>query len=84
MTTLLTVGDSEGERRCDAKCHDATEPHCRCVCQGRFHGRGHQAAVEQLTGDLLSGRMGESAARVTREAIAQTTQKSLFRKANRR
>lgn len=46
MATLLTVGNSEGERRCDAKCYDATEPHCDCVCGGKNHGAGLQRALE--------------------------------------
>jgi len=38
MATVFTVGNGEGDRRCDARCHEATQPECDCVCGGRFHG----------------------------------------------
>jgi hypothetical protein len=46
MTTLITVGNSEGERRCDAKCYDAHGPDCDCVCGGKNHGAGINKAME--------------------------------------
>lgn len=45
MTTLLTVGNSEGQKRCDAKCYDAVGGHCDCCCGGRNHGRGRNEAM---------------------------------------
>lgn len=44
MPTLMTVGNSEGERRCDAKCYDAIDSHCTCICGGVNHGVGLKAA----------------------------------------
>lgn len=44
--TLITAGNSEGERRCDGRCYDAKGPHCDCVCGGRNHGVGLQQAQE--------------------------------------
>ncbi len=42
MTTLLAWGNNnEVKGRCDAKCHDAAEPECDCMCQGAFHGRAN-------------------------------------------
>ena len=38
MTTVMTLGDSDGERRCTAACHEAAGQACACVCGGRFHG----------------------------------------------
>lgn len=32
--------------RCDAKCYDASEPECDCVCGGRNHGAGRRQAME--------------------------------------
>lgn len=32
--------------RCDAKCYDAKEPTCHCICGGRNHGAGKKQAVE--------------------------------------
>jgi hypothetical protein len=61
MVTLLSVGNSEGERRCDARCHQATEPDCDCICGGRYHGCGLAQAREQLGQDLRDGRYGTGA-----------------------
>ncbi len=47
MTTLLTVGNSEGQRRCDARCYDAEGGACDCCCGGKNHGVGLRRAVEQ-------------------------------------
>lgn len=46
MSTLITVGNSDGERRCDARCYDATEPECDCVCGGINHGKGFNVASQ--------------------------------------
>lgn len=47
MTTLIIVGNSEGERRCDEKCYNAQGSICKCCCGGRNHGVGLQKAVDQ-------------------------------------
>lgn len=70
MATILTVGNSDGERRCDAKCHNATEPDCDCVCGGRYHGAGAQAQ-QRMTDDVLAGRMGAEVAEVARHEFIQ-------------
>ncbi len=45
MTTLIAVYNSDGcIGRCDAKCHNATQPRCTCICGGRYHGIGAAAA----------------------------------------
>lgn len=46
MTTLLSVGNSEGTRRCDARCYDAEGGQCDCVCGGKNHGVGLKRAVD--------------------------------------
>jgi hypothetical protein len=43
VTTIVTLGDSEGERRCTAACHEATGQNCACVCGGRFHGAARRS-----------------------------------------
>lgn len=54
MTTAIAVYNSEGcVGRCDARCHNATDPACDCICGGRLHGVGAQNAVAQNTRDLL-------------------------------
>lgn len=55
MTTLIFVGNSDGERRCDAKCYDAQGGKCDCVCGGRNHGAGLSQAQKNtraMAGDL--------------------------------
>jgi hypothetical protein len=54
VTTAIAVYDSDGlVGRCDATCHNAKEPTCRCICGGRLHGVGAENAVEQNTRDML-------------------------------
>lgn len=54
MSTAIAVYTSSGcVGRCDAKCHDAREPDCDCICGGRLHGVGSSAAIAVNTRDLL-------------------------------
>lgn len=46
MTTLLSVGNSEGTRRCDARCYNAQHAGCDCICRGKNHGVGLARAQE--------------------------------------
>ena len=47
MTTLISYQSSGGDQgRCDAKCYEATEPECTCICGGRNHGAGKQQAID--------------------------------------
>lgn len=47
MTTLIAVYDSEGCRgRCDARCYEAHEPECDCICGGKNHGAGLAQAAD--------------------------------------
>ncbi len=47
MTTLIAVYNSEGcVGRCDARCYDAAEPECDCICGGRNHGAGQERALD--------------------------------------
>lgn len=39
MVTEIIERYLNGEtRRCDARCHNAKQPRCKCICGGRFHG----------------------------------------------
>lgn len=40
-------GDGELIGRCDARCYNAKEPSCDCICGGRNHGAGLEKAAEQ-------------------------------------
>jgi hypothetical protein len=47
VTTLIAVYNSEGcQGRCDAKCYDAHEEPCDCICGGRNHGAGREQAID--------------------------------------
>jgi hypothetical protein len=47
VTTLISYQSSGGDQgRCDAKCYDAAEPECTCICGGRNHGAGKEQALE--------------------------------------
>lgn len=46
MSTLIAVYISSGcVGRCDAKCYDATEDECGCICGGASHGAGKQQPI---------------------------------------
>lgn len=50
MTTLIAVYGSDGcEGRCDARCYEAKEPECQCICGGMNHGAGKDQAVANTT-----------------------------------
>ena len=40
-------GDGELIGRCDARCYNAKEPACECICGGKNHGAGLERAAEQ-------------------------------------
>lgn len=45
--TLIAAYNSEGcIGRCDAKCYNATSPHCTCICGGANHGAGLSQAMD--------------------------------------
>lgn len=47
MSTLLTIRTPGGTmRRCDAKCYNATKPHCDCICKGGNHGVGRRQGIQ--------------------------------------
>lgn len=58
--TVISDGNSSGEnRRCDAKCHNATEPECHCICGGVFHGSGdHTAELGRRISNLIDEMFG--------------------------
>ena len=51
--TLITFGTSGGvRRRCDATCHNAKQPHCTCICGGRYHGK--REGSEELKAEVMA------------------------------
>ena len=54
--TLMSCGNSDGNRRCDARCYDAAGGECDCVCGGANHGRGLAQALvntQQIAEEML-------------------------------
>ena len=46
MTTVIAVYSKQGcIGRCDARCHEAGNPECDCICGGRNHGVGIEKAI---------------------------------------
>lgn len=45
---LMSYGNSEGTRRCDARCYEGTGDHCDCICGGKNHGAGLQQAMQNV------------------------------------
>jgi hypothetical protein len=78
MATVLIIHNSDGSRRCDAKCHDATEPECDCICGGRYHGKTSEGAMNLIHEDVQSGRFGAELAHVAHQLTTQTLQNTLF------
>jgi len=67
VVTLISWSTSGGSQgRCDAKCYEAREPDCDCVCGGRNHGKGLQRAIENTT-RLAEGWIGQARARGFRD-----------------
>lgn len=46
MATLMQWSNSDGIKgRCDARCHNASSTHCKCMCGGRYHGGGRDGTL---------------------------------------
>jgi hypothetical protein len=70
MTTVLSVGNGSNELRCDRKCHDASQfSECRCVCSGRFHGRGEADVIARVKADVAAGVFGPTIALLTTKTL---------------
>lgn len=60
MATVMTWSNSEGiQGRCDASCHTARLPECKCMCGGRYHGKafepgGMEAAIQEYHDEIIT------------------------------
>jgi hypothetical protein len=55
LTTLIAIYNNDGLLgRCDARCYDAKQPHCDCVCGGKNHGRGIHVAAQNTVNDAAA------------------------------
>lgn len=82
MVALISYSNSSGEQgRCDAKCYEATQPECECICGGANHGAGLQQAIAN-TRELAQSWIGhaqEMGQDVTGFCLAiEATQEPLF------
>lgn len=71
MTTVLRAADGSGS--CNAACYDAAATDvdaCTCVCDGRNHGRGFDAAVRNAPRLEARSRRGRGT-RVTAPPIQE-------------
>ncbi|WP_433542076.1 hypothetical protein ACQP10_37960 (plasmid) [Streptosporangium sandarakinum] len=46
MLLIAIIGVGGRIRRCDARCYDAHETECDCICAGVNHGVGLDQAIE--------------------------------------
>lgn len=62
MATLIAVYNSDGcVGRCDARCYDATQSACDCICGGRNHAAGIEQALNN-TRELADSWIEQSGA----------------------
>jgi hypothetical protein len=76
MTTLIEIRDVNGlVGRCDAKCYDAENDNCKCICGGYNHGVGIEAAKENTrkTQDLMISEAVELFAITDYEVMVNVT-----------
>jgi len=59
MTLIYQRTGGGSVNKCDARCHNAVNPRCTCICGGRYHGKKESSsdlrdAVEQHSRELTS------------------------------
>ena len=77
MATIMSWGNSSGTRgRCDARCHTARLPECRCCCGGHFHGSANQpGGVEQVVSDFWDAVLDEVEKKAKEEGLELETER---------
>lgn len=75
MATIMTYRSSGGSRgRCDAKCHRAHHPDCKCICGGRYHGAANQpGGVEKAVHDTWEEAIKEAEQKAQVEGLVLDT-----------
>lgn len=48
MTTIMMLKNEDGKiiGRCDARCYNAKNKKCKCICEGYNHGKGINEAIK--------------------------------------
>lgn len=77
MATIMSWGDSSGTRgRCNARCHNARLPECRCCCGGRFHSSANRpGGVQQAVRDFWKEALDEAEKRAREEGLELETER---------
>jgi hypothetical protein len=82
VATLIAVYTSGGcLGRCDARCYNANEPRCTCICGGVNHGAGEAKATENTAESASKWlqRAREAGRDITRTLVGQqVSQPALF------
>jgi hypothetical protein len=83
MTTLIVVYNSDGIiGRCDARCYNAKQPHCDCVCHGKNHGQGIQIAAQNALKDAAEWLEAAQPDDITNRELFAKTARELRRLAS--
>ncbi len=58
-------GGGKKRRQCNARCHDAKRPKCRCICGGKYHGSARDGTLLQHVDQIIKefGAQAEAAIR---------------------
>lgn len=71
ITVVMEQIGSDGRRRqCNASCHNAKKPICRCICGGKFHGSARNGTFEQKVDEFRQEMLDEA----TRETPVVVTE----------
>lgn len=69
--TLIAIYNSDGcVGRCDAKCYNASEPGCDCICGGMNHGAGKAQAIANTREQLIDRLKAQGELEIAKE-VAQ-------------
>ena len=81
--TLMSERVGQGPtRRCDARCYNAKQHHCTCLCGGLNHGAGLKQASENTANVfapiLEAATNGRQLGKEIRRQIAERRQQMVF------
>ncbi len=71
MTLILARGaNGKIVGRCDIRCYGGKNPRCRCICEGKNHGKGfNQEVIEQTARMLQKARKNHPEVQVRSPAV---------------
>jgi hypothetical protein len=68
--TVMSWGDSEGLRgRCDARCHNAVQVACDCMCAGVYHGAKRRGDFDRIHRTQWERILRDAQTRATRRGF---------------